>query len=413
MPLCHKEGVLLAHNQLRSRHGSPPLQWSDECMVYAQKCADENSAMRRVHHAFLETELTDRKMGQNIYLGGGPVENAILYWYEEGEKYDYDKPGFQEGTGQFTAIVWYDTTHVGMARSSCGSYLVANYFPPGNWNEPEVFRRNVLPLHAAYAWRPRNAFEQRLADHFRKMAKDEGDGLQVPATQLINYLQALGERQLADAVAESDADGDGHIHAGEFIAAACTLKQSDQSNSKDLERDVRRIVGFVHVDENGDGLLDENEFLRYLTTLTHRRLSVSDAQELLHQFDTDGNGHLDYMELLAMHDSGVLQRLNESVIVKSWSKQVQNLLKDVPLKDVIDALRAHVEGGGEARVLKTDNQLIVKLISVSSTGHKRFQTLEGTWDSRRAVARAGGRRISDVSSDRPARARRQKGSAHR
>lgn len=388
-------------------------------MVYAQKCADENAERRRVKPCFLETELTERKMGQNIYFGGGPAENAVQYWYEEYEKYDFENPGVQEGTGHFTAVVWYDTTHVGMARSQCGNYIVANYYPPGNWEEPETFRRNVLPLHAAYAWRPRNAFENRLAEHFRKMAQDDGDGLQVPSERLVAYLQALGERRLADAVAAHDLDGDGNIHAGEFITAACTLQHSDEGNAKDVEQSVRRIVGFVHVDENGDGLLDEKEFLRYLTSLTHRKLTLDDAQELLRQFDRDGNGHLDYLELMAMHDSGVLQRLNESVLVTSWDKQVQNMLKDVPLSDIVDTLRYHLSHGGQARVMKTHDQLIVKLISISHTGHKRFQTLEGSWDPRRQIHAArpgGGRRMSEnvaASSDRRSRGPRHRSATRR
>merc|ERR1712216_666379 len=149
------------------------------------------------------------------------------------------------------------------------------------------------------------------------------------------------------------------------------LKHSDSSPCVTTEAEVsmRRIVGFVSVDENGDGLLDSNEFLRYLTTLTHRKLTDQDAQGILKQFDVDGNGYLDYQELMRFHDSGLMNRLNDYVKMTCWSRETADLLKDVPLRDIVNVLQRHLQEGGEARVLKTDNQLVVKLLSISATGH--------------------------------------------
>lgn len=347
-------------------------------MVYAQKCADENSAHKRSHYAFLETEQTERKMGQCIYFGGGPAENAVIHWYSENEKYDFDKPGPQAATGHFTALVWYDTTHVGMARSACGQYLVANYFPAGNWDNSDCFAKNVLPMKAQYTWRPRNGFEQRLARHFRKIAKDE-DGMQVPLVQLFEYLQALGEHRLAEALQEADADHDGNIHAGEFIAAACTLRHSDESASKEIEQNMRRIVGFVSFDQNGDGLLDERELLHYLNKTSNRVFSETEVKNLMGRFDTDRNGCLDYKEIVALCDSGLLQSLEESVLLERWDRRAEALMAGVPQKDIVHMLRTHVQSGGKARVTKTDQRVIVKLIFEGPTGGKRFTTLQGEW----------------------------------
>lgn len=349
-------------------------------MCHAQKCANDNSSQRRVMPCFLETTVTQRKMGQNIYFGGGPAENAVVNWYEEIANYDFTKPGFQPATGRFTAAVWYDTTHVGMARSACGQFLVANYFPAGNWEGEDSFKENVLPLQAAYAWRPRNEFEFKLGEHFQKLARSGmpgADGMQVPLDSLVSYLQSMGEPRLADAITSNDADGDGKIHAGEFIAALCTLRHSD---TQAVDTTARRIVGFVSVDANGDGLLDEQEFLRYLTSLTQRRLTEQDAREILKQFDADGNGKIDYMELMALHDSGLIAQLNDYAVMKGWDKTTAKAFKDVPLREIVDALRVHLQSGGEARVLKTENQLIVKLLSVSSTGHQKVQLFDGCWD---------------------------------
>ena len=46
-----KEGLLAKHNELRSLHGAPPLEWSDELAAHAQLAADDNekSGMRHIH----------------------------------------------------------------------------------------------------------------------------------------------------------------------------------------------------------------------------------------------------------------------------------------------------------------------------------------------------------------------------
>lgn len=38
--------------------------------------------------------------------------------------------------------------YVGAAISKCGKFCVANYLPAGNWNGPEEFSKNVLPLNS-------------------------------------------------------------------------------------------------------------------------------------------------------------------------------------------------------------------------------------------------------------------------
>jgi len=201
--------------------------------------------------------------------------------------------------------------------------------------------------------------------------------MEMPLDNLVAYLQLLGEGRLAEAVKRHDADGDQMIHAGEFIAALCTMRHSD---TKVIETSLRRMVGFVSVDENGDGVLDEHEFLRYLTTQTHRRLTEQEARDIFKQFDKDGNGYIDYSELMALHDSGGIEKLNEYIKVTSWSKDIAKTLRDVPHRDIVGAIELHLQQGGEVRVLKTQNQLIVKLHSVSATGHNRMQLLECRWD---------------------------------
>merc|ERR1719491_2910710 len=189
------------------------------CVHSVTKCSDENADMNRLKHCYFVTECTQRKMGQNIFHAPQSIdgrcastEEAIESWYMEVESYNFDDGGYQAGTAQFTAIVWYDTTHVGMARSADGQVFAANYFPPGNWAERENFRMNVLPLKAAYEWRPRNDFERALADHFGRIARDIGsEPMVVPTGELQEALERLGEDRLAEAISRSDLDRNGCV----------------------------------------------------------------------------------------------------------------------------------------------------------------------------------------------------------
>jgi hypothetical protein len=52
------------------------------------------------------------KYGENIYKSWGgskdlnkAVQDAVTSWYNEINKYDFNKPGFSSGTGHFTQYV--------------------------------------------------------------------------------------------------------------------------------------------------------------------------------------------------------------------------------------------------------------------------------------------------------------------
>jgi len=329
-------------------------------------------------------------MGQNIshavsesYMDGSRQtdEQVIQEWYSEVEipGYNFDKSGYQAGTAQFTALVWYDTTHVGMARSASGDVVVANYFPCGNWSEKENFRANVLPLKATYSWRPRNDFERALAEHFRQIARDVGsEPLVVPTEELVEKLGQIGEAKLADAIAHCDLDRNGLIDIREFTTAVCSLRHSDSSNGP-VEEHLGRIIGFVGIDSNGDGKLSEEEFVRYLTRLASTRFSRERALEILSEFDKDNDGHLDYEEFIVMQDSDALEGPNFTLVAERWD-ELEHRLKDVPLKPIIDKLKKHLKTSGSAKVTRTETSIVVKLNFRSGGG--KPEVLEGVWGDR-------------------------------
>jgi len=142
-----KQETLDAHNKYRANHGAPPLEWSDEGYDSAKKQAEACSKSGKLGHGFCEG--ASGRHGQNAYFhsADGKAQEAVTAWYDEIDDpgYDFKKPGFTSGTGHFTQVVWVETTHVGMAKSDCGKFVIANYLPAGNMTMPGWFEKNVLP----------------------------------------------------------------------------------------------------------------------------------------------------------------------------------------------------------------------------------------------------------------------------
>jgi hypothetical protein len=89
-------------------------------------------------------------MGENLLmqrgremLGAMPADS----WYEEIKDYNFRNPKQKTGVvGHFTQLVWKGSNEVGfgVGKAKDGSYyVVANYYPAGNWIGQEI--NNVLP----------------------------------------------------------------------------------------------------------------------------------------------------------------------------------------------------------------------------------------------------------------------------
>lgn len=68
MPYCDAKKTINAHNKLREKHGSPPLQWSDECAEYALKAAKRNASSNCMMHCETKSQ-SGKQFGQNIFMG--------------------------------------------------------------------------------------------------------------------------------------------------------------------------------------------------------------------------------------------------------------------------------------------------------------------------------------------------------
>lgn len=143
---------LAHHNELRRKHGAPPLKWSDDCAANAQLAADAAAAKNNLFHSHCQ----EVGQGQNAF-GGTPgqygASDAIESWYSEltnpGYKWDgANSPNGCPGTGHFTQVVWKDAEEVGMACDSSGKgFIYANYFPAGNMQG--IYDKNVFPAGTA------------------------------------------------------------------------------------------------------------------------------------------------------------------------------------------------------------------------------------------------------------------------
>merc|ERR1711904_433956 len=169
-------------------------------------------------------------------------------------------------------------------------------------------------------FRPRNKFETTLVEDFKKIAKGS---TMIPAQDLQDLFRRLGETKLADSVKDADKDGDGRINAEEFVIASCQMKHSDEGNCKELESKLNRVVGFVDMDGDGNGRLDEEEFVKYLSSMGGGKRTPQEVHQLIQRFDKDGDGLLDYEELMALHDSGALTAEAVPVNLDKWTEDVK------------------------------------------------------------------------------------------
>lgn len=404
MPFCDQVAALETHNRFRALHGAPPLLWSIECAVYAQKAATENQKSGEIHHCFCETKTTGRKMGQSIMWSSEeekkPEEAAVKFWYSEFEDpgYNFAEPGYQAGTGQFSALVWYNTTHVGMSKSEDGRFVVANYYPAGNLISKSQFQKNVLPLNTPFVFRPRNKVEKALFVQFEALARGRDTISAVELQQM--FVQAEMFRY-ADAAAVADQDGDGLVDPREFVMAMAHPRDSDEEESLD------RIIGFVQADKDGDMKVDREELALFLRNKTCKKYTQEEVTELLVKFDTDNDGVLDYRELEKLLQSGAMdgeapkqssevasappatprdptprrpapvaahavplpaKRGGEgtetenvdrpadeprTASLRGMTPEAEDLLKDVPFPDVVEAVKQCLNRGGYAEIKRT------------------------------------------------------------
>jgi len=145
--LTFQEDALNSHNNYRKKHHSPKLILNKDLCSIAQEYAELISQSGNFTHS--KNEFRGEILGENIfYCYGTPINGFEMTddWYNEIKYYNFNNPGFSNGCGHFTQVVWVNSKLVGFGFSQSsdgGFYGVANYFPAGNFIDD--FENNVLP----------------------------------------------------------------------------------------------------------------------------------------------------------------------------------------------------------------------------------------------------------------------------
>ncbi|XP_033942480.1 peptidase inhibitor 16-like [Pseudochaenichthys georgianus] len=144
-----EELLVELHNHYRgqvspSASAMMPLKWDANLKViaegYAAKCIWNHNP------DLMET-------GENLFAGTGPLDirEALEKWFLEHLDHDFQNNSCTEDKlcGHYTQMVWADTHRVGCAFHFCNnmegldwervSYLVCNYYPPGNFEEERPY----------------------------------------------------------------------------------------------------------------------------------------------------------------------------------------------------------------------------------------------------------------------------------
>jgi glioma pathogenesis-related protein 2 len=122
-----RQEALDTHNQLRAKHGAPPMKLSNALNQKAQRWAQNLARLGKLQHS---------GPGENLYWSTADASgNAVVQnWYDEVKDYNYNKPVFSMNTGHFTQVVWKGSGELGCgkAKGTKGYYVVCSYNPPGN-----------------------------------------------------------------------------------------------------------------------------------------------------------------------------------------------------------------------------------------------------------------------------------------
>merc|ERR1712010_71401 len=123
----------------------------------------------------------------------------------------------------------------------------------------------------------------------------DGDGT-ITTKELGTVMGSLGqnptEAELQDMINEVDADGSGTIDFPEFLNLMAR-------KMKDTDSEEEIVEAFKVFDEDGNGFISAAE-LRHVMTNLGEKLTDEEADEMIREADVDGDGQINYEELVKM-----------------------------------------------------------------------------------------------------------------
>ncbi|KAI1258441.1 CAP domain-containing protein [Xylariaceae sp. FL1019] len=120
--------ILNSTNFYRDEYNASALVWNTTLEHYASEYVNSTGDDCTFEHS-------GGPYGENLAKGYPNATASVEAWGNEGEDYNFKKPGFSEDTGHFSQLVWKNTTDVGCGRKLCGTsgwYVVCEYWPAGN-----------------------------------------------------------------------------------------------------------------------------------------------------------------------------------------------------------------------------------------------------------------------------------------
>ncbi|CAD1469697.1 unnamed protein product, partial [Heterotrigona itama] len=154
---------------------------------------------------------------------------------------------------------------------------------------------------------------------FMLFDKDE-DGT-ITMAELGVVMRSLGQRpsetELRDMVNEVDQDGNGTIEFNEFLQMMS--KKMKGADGEDELREAFRVF-----DKNNDGLISSKE-LRHVMTNLGEKLSEEEVDDMIKEADLDGDGMVNYEELVRWSRIG-----QEAIQLPEVFVEKQNQAREVP-----------------------------------------------------------------------------------
>jgi len=128
--------ILKMHNDLREKHNSPPLSNNEELNTIASEYA-ESLVNNNGKYIYSPKIYKGQLVGENIVISESKKPEEIFNSLVKGQKiYDYDENKFSKITGNFSQIIWKETTDIGIGfwhdKNNKKYYSVILYYPIGN-----------------------------------------------------------------------------------------------------------------------------------------------------------------------------------------------------------------------------------------------------------------------------------------
>lgn len=131
-----EQAILSYHNELRASVKAPLLEWSIDLSKNAATWAATLATQGcKLQHS------KNSPYGENLFMGSSDdkdeaVMDAVESWGSEQQDYSGEplNKGVWSVAGNYTQMVWRNTTHLGCAKVACDDKLivVCHYSPVGN-----------------------------------------------------------------------------------------------------------------------------------------------------------------------------------------------------------------------------------------------------------------------------------------